>query len=120
MHPTEGCDICPNCGWSSCDNQEVIGRKADLGKLRYDLIPPMALHETVKVLTFGSKKYSDDNWKKVPELKKRYYAAVQRHLWAWFRGEDLDQETGYHHLAHAQCCIMFILEFIKMEEANDK
>ena len=33
------------------------GRKYDGGKLEYGLLPPLALEETVKVLTFGAQKY---------------------------------------------------------------
>ena len=47
------------------------GRKFDGDKLRYDLIPPLALEEMVKVLTFGAQKYEPDNWQKVPESKRR-------------------------------------------------
>jgi len=37
------------------------GRKFDGGKLEYGLLPPLALEETVKVLTFGAQKYERDN-----------------------------------------------------------
>jgi hypothetical protein len=31
-------------------------------------------------------------------------------MWAWKSGETLDPESGKHHLAHAMCCAMFLLE----------
>jgi len=86
------------------------GRKFDGGKLQYGLVPPNALKATVEILTFGAEKYEPDNWKKVPDAKRRYFDAAQRHLWAWKCGEQNDQETGRNHLAHAMCCIMFLLE----------
>ena len=86
------------------------GRKFDGGKLEYGLLPPLALEETVKVLTFGAQKYERDNWKKVPDSKRRYFDALQRHVWAWKQGEQLDPESGIHHLAHAMCCLMFLYE----------
>lgn len=52
----------------------------------------------------------EDNWRKVPELRRRYYAAAMRHLVAWWGGERLDPESGLHHLAHALCCVAFVLE----------
>jgi hypothetical protein len=86
------------------------GRKFDGNKLEYGLLPPIALEETVKVLTFGAQKYERDNWKKVPDSKRRYFDALQRHMWAWKKGEQMDPESGMHHLAHAMCCLMFLYE----------
>jgi hypothetical protein len=86
------------------------GRKFDGNKLEYGLLPPFALEATVDVLTFGAQKYERDNWKRVPDSKRRYFDALQRHLWAWKKGEIFDPESGKHHLAHAQCCLMFLLE----------
>jgi hypothetical protein len=86
------------------------GRKFDGGKMEYGLLPPLALQETVKVLTFGAQKYERDNWQKVPDAKRRYFDALQRHVWAWKQGEQLDSESGIHHLAHAMCCLMFLYE----------
>ena len=86
------------------------GRKFDGDKLEYGLLPPLALEATVDVLTFGAQKYERDNWKHVPDSKRRYYDALQRHLWAWKKGEILDSDSGKHHLAHAMCCLMFLYE----------
>lgn len=86
------------------------GRKFDGGKLQYGLLPPLALRETVKVLTFGAEKYEPDNWRRVPDGNRRYFDAAQRHLWAYKTGEVNDPETGVSHLAHALCCIMFMLD----------
>ena len=86
------------------------GRKFDGGKLQYGLLPPLALKATTEILTFGAEKYEPDNWKHVPDSKRRYFDAMQRHLWAWKEGEQNDPETGKNHLAHAMCCLMFLYE----------
>jgi len=86
------------------------GRKFDQDKDRWDLLPWLAAREVVKVLTWGARKYDPDNWRHVPEPKRRYFAATMRHLWAWVHGEIQDRESGFHHLAHALCCVMFLLE----------
>ena len=85
------------------------GVKHDQGKLRYDLIPVEAQAEFVKVLTFGAEKYSDNGWKEV-EPKSRYVAAAMRHIEAHRGGEKRDHETSLPHLAHAVCCLMFLLQ----------
>lgn len=89
---------------------DVEGQKFDDGKLEYGLLPPLALKATVDVLTFGAQKYERDNWKFVDDSKRRYFDALQRHLWAWKEGETNDPESGRHHLAHAMCCLMFLYE----------
>lgn len=86
------------------------GRKFDGGKLQYGLLPPLALRETVQVLTFGAQKYEPDNWKRVPEPNRRYFDAAERHVWAYKEGEKYDPESGVNHLAHAICCLMFMLD----------
>lgn len=94
------------------------GRKFDTGKTRYGLLPPLALEETAKVLTAGALKYEPENWRRVPNGIERYFDALLRHVWAWKRGEMLDPETDLHHLAHAVCCAMFIID-LELEK-NDE
>lgn len=90
--------------------QAVEGMKHDAEKARWDLLPMGATSEIVDVLTYGAKKYAPDNWRKVPNPQQRYYAAAMRHIVAWVRGEKLDPESGKPHLAHAACCLLFLLE----------
>ena len=86
------------------------GRKFDGDKLQYGLVPPLALKSMVEILTYGAQKYEPNNWIKVPDAKRRYYDAAQRHLWAWLEGEQNDPETNKNHLAHALCNIAFLYE----------
>lgn len=85
------------------------GVKYDQGKVQWDLFPPEALEEIGKVLTYGAKKYAPDNWRHVEGWKRRYFAALMRHMWAYWKGEKTDEETGLSHLAHAGCCLIFLL-----------
>lgn len=87
------------------------GRKDDSNKRRYSLLPRGAVNHVVDVLEFGSRKYADNNWQKVPDARVRYYDAAFRHIDAWFAGEHNDRETGLPHLAHAVCCLMFLMWF---------
>jgi len=82
--------------------------KADAGKPRYDLLPPGPIHEVVKVLTFGAAKYGPDNWRLCTE-PWRYVRAGLGHIFAHMRGEKLDEESELPHLAHAACCLLFLL-----------
>lgn len=87
------------------------GRKDDTGKRQWSLIPWDVVEDVVQVLEFGAKKYAPENWKKVPNARERYFDALMRHVLAWRSGEQNDPETGLNHLAHAGCCLMFLLWF---------
>lgn len=87
------------------------GVKYDNGKPQWSLMQWKALSKVVDVLTYGAKKYSPDNWKKVPNARQRYIDAGFRHFAAYAGGEKNDSETGMSHLAHAMCCMLFLLSF---------
>jgi len=89
----------------------VAGVKYDAGKPRPSLLPWPALTEVMAVLAFGAAKYEVDNWQRVPGARERYFDAALRHLVAWHSGEALDAESGRSHLAHAACCVLFLLWF---------
>jgi len=76
------------------------GTKYDDGKLRMDLIPSQMIEGLAKVFTDGAKKYEDRNWEKGIKYTK-LYAAILRHLLAWFRREDNDVEFNRSHLWNA-------------------
>lgn len=90
---------------------ETKGKKYDAGKLPWQLVPWVAMREVVAVLKLGADKYNVGNWKFVPDARDRYFAATMRHLLAWYEGETRDPESGRHHLAHAVCCLLFLLWF---------
>ena len=83
--------------------------KYDKDKPRWSLLPFKEAEEVVDVLTIGAKKYADDNWKTVPDRQDRYFSACLRHMTAWKIGELIDKETGRSHLAHAVCCLLFMM-----------
>jgi hypothetical protein len=91
-------------------NTPPIGQKHDQLKPLYNLIPPNAESAVVDVLTFGAQKYAPENWRHVENAEQRYLAAAMRHIAAHRKGDIDDSESGLPHLAHAVCCLMFILE----------
>ena len=87
----------------------MTGVKHDTDKLRYDLLPFGAIDKIVEVLNFGAAKYAPDNWQQLPDFERRYFAAALRHLSRYQQGEQFDKESGLSHLAHAACCLTFLL-----------
>jgi len=87
------------------------GQKLDDEKDRWDLLPVGSVRQVVRVLTYGARKYAPHNWQKVSHARERYFAASLRHLSAWWEGEKVDPESGLPHLAHATCCLLFLMWF---------
>lgn len=108
---------CVMCGKPKPDKEALAkqhgGMKFDGDKPRMDLLVsgcPNALEAIAGVLTFGAKKYAAHSWQTVPNADERYLAAQLRHITAVQKGEVNDPESGLHHLAHAACNALFILE----------
>lgn len=87
--------------------------KPDISQVRPEFIEGIA-----KALTYGAAKYSRGNWKK-GNIASRYYSALQRHLCAFWRGEDRDSESGLGHLEHAGACLMMLGWLIKNRPETD-
>ena len=87
------------------------GLKFDNNKLRWDLLPIEEIEECVKILTYGAGKYAPNNWRKVEDPIERYYAALMRHLVEWRKCNKIDEESGYNHLSHVLCNIVFLMWF---------
>lgn len=93
-------------GGSSC---KLGGVKHDTGKPRMSLIPRAALEAEARVMGFGERKYSSQNWRAGFAVSRLLDAAL-RHIVAYADGETLDPESGLSHLAHARCCLAFAIE----------
>lgn len=94
------------------------GVKHDAGKPRMDLLPPEALSEVAAVLALGAEKYAAHNWRK-GFAYSRLIAAALRHVFAWVGGENTDPESGKSHLAHAACCLLFLITFETTRTGTD-
>jgi hypothetical protein len=97
---------------------EAFGIKHDQDKAPMSLLSREALEQTAQVLAFGKHKYAAHNWRGGFEWSRPLSAAL-RHILAFQDGEDKDPESGLSHLAHAMCCIMFLLEFEKTHPELD-
>jgi hypothetical protein len=87
---------------------QSTGLKHDQGKAPMSLIDRHALEQIASVLGFGAQKYAAHNWRGGIAYSRLLDAAM-RHLYAFADGEDLDPESGLPHVAHAGCCIVFLL-----------
>lgn len=81
--------------------------KTPMEYLVYSVLPPLA-----RVLKHGADKYGVRNWRDQPILASTYEGAILRHFLAWAQGEDLDPDSGEHHLVHLMACCSVALDAI--------
>ena len=94
------------------------GVRFNQGKLRYDLLHPVAQQGLVEVLSFGATKYEARNWEKGLSWSSTI-ASMKRHLAAIERGEDFDSESGLKHIDHLQCNAHFLSAYYKIAPQFD-
>lgn len=86
------------------------GGQKDQKLAQLGALDPAALVEVARVAGFGARKYERLNFMKGYNWSLSY-DALQRHLHAFWGGEDVDPESGLPHLAHAGWHCLALLAF---------
>lgn len=87
------------------------GLRFNDGKPRYDLIPPEALDALATHFQVGARKYAERNWERGMSWG-HCFAGLMRHAWAFWRGEEVDKETGTHHMIAAMWNCMALYTYV--------
>lgn len=77
----------------------MSGTKFDNEKVDLHVLDPLFVEGTAHVAQFGEQKYGKSNWKK-GLTQTRIINAMRRHLAQIEKGEDIDDESGFHHAYH--------------------
>lgn len=85
---------------------------------RHDLLPPDIVNELAEHYGKGAKKYGERNMEKGYPWSKTY-AACHRHLNSFWRGEDVDEETGSLHLIAAAWHCFTMAWFLRHNAGTD-
>jgi len=91
-----------NC--KASNPKDAIG----VSKVPVSGLPVPVIMECGLVKLHGDLKYGRYNWREAGVRSSVYYDACIRHLAAWWEGEDLDPDSGIHHLAHAMTGLMVL------------
>jgi hypothetical protein len=94
------------------------GLKYDGNKPDLSLIPKAALDSCAKAFMFGASKYERDNFREGMEWT-RLTASCMRHVTAFQEGENLDPESGVHHLGHALACLSMLMYYVETQSGTD-
>ena len=79
-------------------------------KVPMSLVPPVAVAHAAAALENGARKYGKYNWRSADVRASVYLDACHRHLGKYADGEDIDGDSGAHHLGHAIAGLCIVLD----------
>ena len=88
-------------------------------KIPLHLVPPSAMHALAIAFEDGARKYGAFNFRDSAVSSSTYYAALLRHVSAWFDGEDVAKDSGIEHLHHAMACLAILIDAKSVGKLND-
>lgn len=91
--------------------------RANAGKPELSLVPLGLLTGCARVMAFGAKKYSRNNYRK-GFTDSSLMDCLLRHAAKYANGEELDDESGLCHLDHVAANIGFLLEQRRVRESG--
>lgn len=95
--------------------KDVVGiRKAPMSTVS---APVMA--EVGVAMLEGATKYGRHNYRAVGVRASVYYDATMRHLMAWWEGEDLDPDSGIHHVSKAIASLVVLRDAMLRDKLAD-
>ncbi len=104
-----------SAGYPDDNPKTIVGR----AKPALRAIPPIAILHLGGAMGEGESKYGRFNWRDKTVTSSVYYDAIQRHLLAWWDGENNASDSGRHHLAHVMACCAILLDAEAASKLND-
>ena len=81
--------------------KDALGTK----KAPLHLVPTGPLYKVGLAMLEGGRKYGAHNYRAMGTRASVYYDAAMRHITQWWEGEDVDPDSGIHHLMKAAACL---------------
>lgn len=86
------------------------------GKIDYSVVPWAAITGLALAMQEGAGKYGRFNYRQDKIEARTYIGAILRHLFGdpstgsvgWVNGEDIDEESGLHHLDKVMACCLLV------------
>jgi hypothetical protein len=77
------------------------------------------LYEVGNAVGEGSRKYGAFNVRVVPVRASIYFDATMRHLAAWWEGQDIDPDSGIHHVSKAIASLFVLRDAMMHGKVTD-
>lgn len=103
------------------DSEKQTNPKDAIGSTKPGLgcVPSSAVFELAHAMADGAMKYGAHNWRVSGVRASIYRDAMDRHLAAWWEGEDRASDSGALHLAHIMACCAILIDAEYMRKLND-
>lgn len=93
----------PTADVKASNPKDIIGSR----KLPFSVLPWRVLTNIALAMLEGASKYGRHNYRAVGVRASVYFdAVVARHLTSWWEGEDIDADSGLHHIDKAIAGLM--------------
>lgn len=91
---------CYKCRGEESKDQDP---KQSIGVHKYSVtnVPACVVAELGVAMLEGALKYGPFNYRKTKVKATTYYGAADRHMRAWFEGENIDPDSGLNHIIKA-------------------
>lgn len=102
-------------------SEKGSGARANRGKVALSLFPMHLLAGASRIFMGGALKYAEWNWAKGMPHSTCIDCFLRHFNKYWYLGEDIDDESGEHHLDHMICnLIMLRHSIIAFKEGDDR
>ena len=95
--------------------KDILGMK----KAPLSTVPMGPLYEVGLAMLEGALKYGRHNYRKIGVRSSVYVDAAMGHIASYWEGEDIDPESGIHHLIKAAACLFVLRDSMLMGNHND-
>ena len=101
--------------------KKIENPKHDSGikKVPFHYAPCGVLMEIGLGMMEGGRKYGAHNYRAIGIKFSDYYDAAQRHLMAWWEGEDLDPDSKMHHITKLITDLIVLRDSMLMDNCED-
>jgi hypothetical protein len=82
-------------------------------------VPAPVLMEVGASMLEGGIKYGPYNFRDTPLFMSDYYDSTLRHMMLWWEGEDIDPDSGIHHVSKAIGSLMVLRDAMMNGMAED-
>ena len=100
-------------------NERGTGARANAGKVAFSLVPFHLLAGTARVFMSGKLKYAEWNWAKGMTWSTCVDCLIRHFVKWWYCGEDIDPESGEHHLDHLFCNLFMLKHYTETYKEGD-